>query len=118
MNNLCITYVDNSLVPEYVVTMFRIAFPGQSTERLQVVRKLTERLQVGFAWYVVLLVILKNCPYLSGKDKNDWKCTLTWALAQENSEKIMNLTYIKYGLKWTPPIFIEHICHALEKGEC
>lgn len=119
VNNLCITRVDNSMVAEYVSTMFRIAFPGQSTERLQVVRKLTERLQVGFAWYVVLLYIIKSSPYLMGKEKNSegWKCTLTWALAAENYPKIMQLTYVKYGLRWTPRNFIEYLCRALEKGE-
>lgn len=119
VNNLCITRVDNSMVAEYVSTMFRIAFPGQSTEKLQVVRKLTERLQVGFAWYVVLLYIIKSSPYLMGKEKNSegWKCTLTWALAAENYPKIMQLTYVKYGLRWTPQNFIEYLCRALEKGE-
>ena len=119
VNNLCITHVDNSMVAEYVSTMFRIAFPEQSTERLQIVRKLTERLQVGFAWYVVLLYIIKSSPYLMGKEKNSegWKCTLTWALAAENYPKIMQLTYVKYGLRWTPQNFIEYLCRALEKGE-
>lgn len=119
VDNLCITRVDNSMLAEYVSTMFRIAFPGQSTEKLQVVRKLTERLQVGFAWYVVLLFIIKSSPYLMGKDKNSdgWKCTLTWALAADNYPKIMQLTYVKYGLRWTPQNFIEYLCRALEKGE-
>ncbi len=119
VNNLCVTRVDNSMVAEYVSTMFRIAFPGQSTERLQVVRKLTKRLQVGFAWYVVLLFIIKSSPYLMGKDKNSegWKCTLTWALAADNYPKIMQLTYVKYGLRWTPQNFIEYLCRSLEKGE-
>lgn len=119
VDNLCITHVDNSMVAEYVSTMFRIAFPEQSTERLQVVKKLTERLQVGFAWYVVLLFIIKSSPYLMGKDKDSegWKCTLTWALAESNYPKIMQLNYVKYGLKWTPQNFIEYICRVLEKGE-
>ena len=107
------------MVAEYVSTMFRIAFPEQSTERLQVVKKLTERHHVGFAWYVVLLFIIKSSPYLMGKDKDSegWKCTLTWALAESNYPKIMQLNYVKYGLKWTPQNFIEYICRVLEKGE-
>lgn len=119
VDNLCITHVDNSVMAEYVSTMFKIAFPGQSTEKLQVVRKLTERLQVSFAWYVVLLFIIKSSPYLMGKEKNSegWKCTLTWALATENYPKIMQLTYVKYGLRWTPQNFIEYLCRSLEKGE-
>ena len=117
VNNLCVTSVDNSLLPEYLMSIFRIAFPYQKTERLQVVRKLTERLQMGFAWYVVLFIVMKNSPYLSGQDGNGWKCTLTWALARENAEKIMELTYIKYGLKWTPERFIEYVCRSMEKGE-
>ena len=119
VNNLCVTRVDNSMVAEYVSTMFRIAFPGQSTERLQIVRKLTERLQVGFAWYVVLMFLIKSSPYLMGKEKKSegWKCTLTWALATENYPKIMQLTYVKYGLLWTPQNFIEYLCRSLEKGE-
>ena len=117
VNNLCITSVDNSLLSEYLMSIFRIAFPLQKTERLQVVRKLTERLQMGFAWYVVLFIVMKNSPYLSGQDGNGWKCTLTWALARDNAEKIMELTYVKYGLKWTPERFIEYVCRGLEQGE-
>ena len=117
VNNLCVTSVDNSLLPEYLMSIFRIAFPYQKTERLQVVRKLTERLQMGFAWYVVLFIVMKNSPYLSGQDGNEWKCTLTWALARDNAEKIMELTYVKYGLKWTPERFIEYVCRGLEQGE-
>lgn len=119
VDNLCITFVDKSLVPEYLMTMFRIAFPDQSAEKLQVVRKLTERLQKGFAWYVVLLFLIKSSPYLMGKDKysEGWKCTLTWALAADNYPKIMDLTYVKYGLRWTPHNFIEFLCRSLERGE-
>ena len=119
VDNLCITFVDKSLVPEYLMTMFRIAFPDQSAEKLQVVRKLTERLQKGFAWYVVLLFLIKSSPYLMGKDKDSegWKCTLTWALAADNYPKIMDLTYVKYGLRWTPHNFIEFLCRSLERGE-
>ncbi|WP_346690402.1 helix-turn-helix domain-containing protein [uncultured Cloacibacillus sp.] len=120
VDNLCITHVDNSMVAEYVSVMFRIAFPGQSTERLQVVKKLTERLQVGFAWYVVLLFIIRCSPFLLGKEPESqgWKCTLTWALAADNYPNIMDqLKYVKYGLRWTPSNFIEYICRALEKGE-
>lgn len=67
VNNLCITSVDNSLLPEYLMSIFRIAFPLQKTERLQVVRKLTERLQMGFAWYVVLFIVMKNSLIFQGR---------------------------------------------------
>ena len=108
------------MVAEYVSVMFRIAFPGQSTERLQVVKKLTERLQVGFACMWSYCSLSGAARFFSAKNRNlkAGSVLSPGALAADNYPNIMDqLKYVKYGLRWTPSNFIEYICRALEKGE-
>ena len=117
VENLCITYVDKSCLPIYLLRIYGIAFHGQSSERLQVITQLTERLQKPFGWYVFLIIVLRNSPFLFEQNPNGFKATLAWALSKDNFPKIMKLTYIKWGLKWTPKYFINFVCQELERGK-